>query len=46
MYEVNTVILGTKARSVLVVLGTRTSKPAHLRSRHERFFFSSLESES
>ena len=37
VYEVNTVILGTKARSVLVVLGT--SKPAHLRSRHERFFF-------
>ena len=39
-YEVSTVILGTKGRSVLVVLGA--SKPAHLRSRHERFssFFS------
>ena len=35
---------GRKERSVLVVLGT--SKPAYLRSRHERVFFSLLESES
>ena len=34
--EASTVILETKGRSVLVVLGA--SEPAHLRSRHERFF--------
>ena len=51
VYEASTVILETEGRSVLVVLGA--SEPAHLRSRHERFFsfsfsfsFSLLESES